>query len=183
MKPLVAVCVLVALVGVLAIDSAPTPPQPRPASRVIQEPRPAAPPTMATPEGEHAEAVTRAYARRSLNWSGGTRRLQQARLAELSAGALRAVHLLGAGDESTASALARQREGSRGRVLELALRRQGQRIHARVLVRERFQGREFRDVGGWHTALYLALLQNRRAGWRVVAWTPQAQTGPTRGEP
>lgn len=181
MKALVAVCVLVALVGVLAIDSAPTPSQPLPSRRAR---RPVGPSPVRSPRGAEAEAVVRTYARRSLNWSGETLRAQQARLAELSAGALREVHLVGAGDESTARALARQREGSRGRVLEVALRRrQRQQIHARVLVRERFQGRAVRAVGGWHTALYLALLQRRGARWRVVAWTPQAQTGPTRGEP
>lgn len=193
MKAVVAVCVLVALAGLMALTAAPLPSPSNPRRETVLLPPPAARPQKPekaavppAPDGRARAAARRvllAYATEWLNWSGRTLPRQQGRLAALSTGRLAVVHRVGSRDPATARALARRGEGARGRVLTLRLAGTASVLRAGVIVRERFLGRDLRRVGAPHLAIYLARLTRGPAGWRVIAWAPELETGSAHGEP
>jgi hypothetical protein len=120
-----------------------------------------------------AEAVARAYGLQSINWTAVTLARQYRRLAVLAVGPLAEQNRVAADDRGALAEVRSDGAGQRGRVRGVKiLGLAGDRMRVGVRTSELAYGRSLgrqreRD------ALYLATLEHRSDGWRVVDWNAQ----------
>jgi hypothetical protein len=151
-------------------------PRPAPAAAPRRPGRPApagdtAPPP--PPRSARAEAVARAYAEQSINWTAETLARQHRRLAALAAGPLREQNRAAAVDRVALERLRRDGAGQRGtvRAVETEPAYAGD-VRAEVRTSERAFGRSL-GPSRTRAAVYLARLARDARGWRVVGWSPR----------
>jgi hypothetical protein len=149
-------------------------PAPTAAPRRPGRPAPAgvtAPPL--PPASAGAEAVARAYAQQSINWTAETLPRQHRRLAALSGGPLREQNRAAAVDRVALERLRRDAAGQRGTVRAVAIEpAYAGDMTAEVQTSERAFGRSL-GPARTRTASYLARLARNARGWHVVGWTPR----------
>jgi hypothetical protein len=119
-----------------------------------------------------ARAVALAFARAWSNWDWRTAAGQQRALAQLAVGRLAAQLRANADAAGSDASLARDRPGSRGRVIAVDLQRHHQGVAAVVVTREQTYTDGHADLGGQHHRVYRAALSRSALGWGISAWTP-----------
>ncbi|MBJ7329171.1 MAG: hypothetical protein JHC95_04685 [Solirubrobacteraceae bacterium] len=136
--------------------------------------REAAPPTRTTSahqdEAPQQEAVVRAFASRWINWTWQMAGAQQRALARLATPELARQLRANASSARIDATLARDRPGSRGRVLIVRFESGG---HALVLTRERSYTDGRPDLGGVRFGVYRLSAARIDGHWRIRQWVPQ----------
>jgi hypothetical protein len=152
----------------------PAPPGTPHARGDAQRPGPTVPAVSATPAGRDrgARGVVVAFARAWSTWDWRTAADQQHALARLAVGPLAAQLRANAATATRDASLARDRPGSRGRVIAIELRRDEPGVVAVVVTREQTTTDGHADLGGQHHHVYRATLTRSADGWGVSAWTP-----------
>jgi hypothetical protein len=140
----------------------------------IQQPSRARPTSSITPQAPAggARAVAVAFARAWSNWDWRTAASQQRALARLAVGRLAAQLYANADAANKDASLARDRPGSRGRIIAIHPTRDRQGVAAIIVTREQTTTDGHADLGGQHHHVYRAALSRRQHGWGVTAWTP-----------
>jgi hypothetical protein len=152
----------------------PAPPGTPHARGDAQRPGPTVPAVSATPAGRDrgARGVVVAFARAWSTWDWRTAADQQHALARLAVGPLAAQLHANAATTAGDASLARDRPGSRGRVITVDLHRTQQGVEAVVVTREQTTTNGHADLGGARHHVYRATLTRSAQGWGVSAWTP-----------
>lgn len=119
------------------------------------------------------ERVARAFAERWANWDGEHAARQQRALARLATGALSEQLRANAASTRIDATLARDKPGSRGNVVTVALRAASAQADGIVVTHEQTMTSGRADLGGLRYRVYVIRLKHERHGWGVSAWEPQ----------
>jgi hypothetical protein len=141
----------------------------RPGRSTTLSPAPDAP----APSSRSARATARAFGSRWVNWDWRTATGQQGALAGLAAADLASQLRANARSARIDATLARDRPGSRGRVLAVQVSTSGGRAAGIVVTREQTLTDGRADLGGARYRVYTIRLVEIRRYWEVSAWTPQ----------
>lgn len=120
-----------------------------------------------------ASAMARAFGSRWINWDWQTAASQQRALATLATVDLARQLRANADSARIDATLARDRPGSRGRVVAIELTASGERDAGIVVTREQTLTDGRADLGGARYRVYTVQLEHARGRWEVSAWTPQ----------
>lgn len=131
---------------------------------------PRRPPRPTPPAAVGRDEVVRAFAKGWINWDWQSVADQQRSLAGLATRVLARQLRQDAASSRNAALLARQRPGSRGRLVVLELSSAGRGI---VVTQESTLTDGHADLGGEHYRVYLVSTRKWRGEWKVSRWEPQ----------
>jgi hypothetical protein len=157
-----------------------TQPAPQPASRPASpndtaRPDPSAAPIAPAPAPATTSArrAARSFAARWINWDWQHAASQQRALARLATGALAEQLRANAASARIDATLARDRPGSRGTVVTIALRVINAQADGIVVTHEQGLSDGHTTLGGLRYRVYVVRLRRAQGGWGVSSWQPQ----------
>ena len=125
------------------------------------------------PPPTSSRRVARSFAERWTNWDWEHAARQQRALARLATGALVRQLLANAASARIDATLARDKPGSRGTVVTIALRATNVQATGIVVTHEQALTDGRADLGGRRYRVYAIRLRRAPRGWGVSAWQPQ----------
>lgn len=128
------------------------------------------PPRLTPSAADGRDEVVRAFAMGWINWDWQSVADQQRSLAGLATPVLARQLRQDGASSRDAAVLARQRPGSRGRVVVLKLSSAGRGL---VVTQESTLTDGHADLGGEHYRVYLVSSRKWRGAWKVSRWEPQ----------
>lgn len=150
---------------------------PRPAAPSDSaRPGPRAAPLRSSPSSRaptSSRRVARSFVELWTNWNWQHAARQQRALARLTAGALAQQLRANAASARIDAALARDKPGSRGTVVTVALRATDAQATGIVVTHEQALTDGRADLGGRRYRVYVIRLRRAPHGWGVSAWEPQ----------
>lgn len=125
------------------------------------------------PSTGRPQRVARAFAERWANWGWEHAARQQRALARLATGALAEQLRANAASTRIDATLARDKPGSRGNVVTVALKVSSVKAAGIVVTHEQTLTSGRVDLGGLRYRVYVIRLKHERRRWGVSAWEPQ----------